>query len=631
MTTGSITGTVSVQRYISAHRAYRLISSPVYTSSVTSGSNTFNDYSLNYVKNSAYITGTKLAAGGFDVNLSPATVSENPTLYLYRENLAPLYTTFLNSNFRGVNDITQSPNYFLDTDGGPYNIPAGNGFLFFFRGDRASASFATETVTTWPATAATLTAKGTLNQGPITVTNWYTPGSANLGYTNASGSVNVEGSNLVGNPYPSAIDWDQYVTGGIIQTNVSPFSYQLIPTGAQGSGNYNVYQAGSTSKAGTQGTANSNIIASGQGFFVFATGTGASLTFTEAAKTNTQNTGTNLYMGKPVVAAVDQHLRLQLVMDTINSDGIIIRFSSNTSTAYNAKEDAMYRVGTGKVSLASLSSDKMPLAINQMDLSKGQNIRLKLNASTDGAYSLNMKEITGIPQLFDIWLMDAYAKDSVNMRQTATYSFNILKSDTNSYGITRFTLAIRQNPALAYKLLDFAADKANNKVQLVWKTLNEQNYTHFTVEHSVDNGKNYEVLGSLLSSDQGTYSLMDNAPVNGANLYRLRQEDYNGTLTYSAIVKVEYANASNNLTGTGINIYPNPTLSKITLTINPKTPVKAFNIVITNSTGFIVRQATTTQTNWEENVTNLLTGTYLVQVVNSKDNSIIGQTKFVKL
>ena len=264
---------------------------------------------------------------------------------------------------------------------------------------------------------------------------------------------------------------------------------------------------------------------------------------------------------------------------------------------------------------------------------KGQTIALKVNAAANGTYSLNVKEITGIPQILDVWLKDAFTKDSVNMRSTKTYSFIIALADTNTFGTNRFSIVLRQNPALAYQLLSFDAQKTTNKqVQLVWKTANEQNYTHFTVERSTDAGKTFDVVGSLTSSDEGTYSLLDKAPLTGANIYRLKQVDFNNNTTYSQTVQIDFTATATAQAVTTLNVYPNPVVNTVNVTIDTKSQVAAmYNIRITNSTGFVVKQVTTSQTSWQENVSGLFTGTYLVQVVNNKDNSLVGQTKFVKL
>jgi len=254
----SITGNVTVERYITGgsvtYRGFRLLSSPVYASTA-SGNNVF---SINYLKNSIYLTSTS-ASGGMD-----NTVAANPTLYLYRENLTPQYTTFLNSNFRGINNINSAPVYSMDDAANPsINIPVGNGYLCFFRGNRASTTFAAETVTSYVPQSATLSTSGTLNQGQIAVKNWFTPSVSTLSYT-ATSPVAVRGYNLAGNPYACAIDWETFQTGstttGIYGNSVGTAIYVLDPV----SHNYGAYIKGN---AGVGTNNASNIIVSGQGFF----------------------------------------------------------------------------------------------------------------------------------------------------------------------------------------------------------------------------------------------------------------------------------------------------------------------------------------------------------------------------
>ena len=599
----SFTGTFRVERYLSAKRAYRLIASPVYAA--TSGSNKV--YSLNYVKSSAYITGTS-ATGGFD------KVTQGPTLYLYREDVPFSNASFISGNFQSINSLTSgnnaTPTYTFDKTGGSFSIPNSNGFLFFFRGNSADGNVAQETVTTWPATTATLTASGLINQGSITFRDWYTPSSGNLGFTSTNPAT-VQGFNLAGNPYASSIDLDTYntttTTSGIYAKSVSKFIYELNPA----TGNYGTYTAGSNGLTFTNGA--SRYIVSGEGFFVLATSATSQLIFNETAKTNTQNTGASLFMGKPAdFLTNNQLLKLQLAKDSVNTDDMIIGFDSNAKTAFDITEDAPYRAGSGKVSLSSLSSERTLLAINLMPLNKkSQSIALKVGAATDGTYTLNLTQLQGIPRLYDVWLMDGYKKDSVNMRDSKTYRFDIIHADTNSFGTHRFALVIRQNLSYAYHLLNFTAQKAptaNREVQVKWLTENEGNFTYFTVERSTDGGKTFNVLGGATASNAGNYSILDKNPAN-QNLYRLKQVDINNVVSYSKNIPVGYANLSNNLTKANITLYPNPTSDLVNVTID--TPnAESYDILITNSAGVVIQQVTSQQAQWQSNVSNFLPGTY---------------------
>ncbi|MGZ3764694.1 MAG: T9SS type A sorting domain-containing protein, partial [Mucilaginibacter sp.] len=625
----SITGNVNVQRYVTGgagYRGYRLASSPVYAATV--GSN--NVYSLNYLQNSIYLTGN--AGGGFDK-------TGNPTLYLYREDLTPSNVTFISGNFLGISAINNSPsyNYYLNGGSTSYNIPVGNGYLFFFRGNRASAAPGVETMTSYTTpVAVTMTTTGALNQGQIVVHDWYTPASAYLGYTGSGGGTNsaVRGFNLVGNPYASSIDWEQFntttSTSGIYGNNVGSTVYELNPL----TYNYDTYQ-----KGGAYTNHGRRTIVSGQGFFVMASNsTNPQLIFNESAKSTTQNTGLNLFMatGSDITnlnySDIKQYLRLQMALDSINTDDIYIGFNSAAQAKFNNDEDAAYKPGNGKVSLASLSNDNVRLAINKMPLSATQTIiPLYVKAREVGAYQLNMTELEGIPQLYNVWLIDHFNKDSLDMRHNPTYAFNIT-ADTNTFGSTRFQLVIRQDPALALHLLKFSASKTQYGAQTAWVTEHEENYTNFTVERSNDGGKTFEVIGGFSSNGAGTYSLLDKNPLIGQNLYRLKQEDINNNITYSSVVAIEYSDLGNNLLKNNIGIYPNPAKTVVNLTITPtNAAVTTYSIQVTNNLGLMVKQATTTQLNWQSSVADLMPGTYVVKVFNNTNHALVGSTKFVKL
>ena len=122
--------------------------------------------------------------------------------------------------------------------------------------------------------------------------------------------------------------------------------------------------------------------------------------------------------------------------------------------------------------------------------------------------------------------------------------------------------------------------------------------------------------------------MLDKNPSVGQNIYRLKQEDIDNNITYSSNVNINIIDRSNR----AVCIYPNPAKNIINLTVNAKaSDTDTFSIVVSNSSGLIVKSAISTKPSWEANVSSLLTGTYLVQVLNNKDKSLVGQAKFVKL
>ncbi|HEY8783928.1 MAG TPA: T9SS type A sorting domain-containing protein [Mucilaginibacter sp.] len=669
--TATATGTFNVERYFQGNstydnvkqrwlgRNYRMISSPVNIGTLV---NSNNVYGLNYIVGS---TAGQTTAANSSINAfitgctGGSTSAGNPSVFLYRESRVPYNYDFTSGNFFGITNITNSTSAgtITTSDGSTHSIPIGTGVLFFDRG--AATNWSTRTKFPYIAPEnVTLTSTGNINSQQVTVKDWYTPTSSNLGYTTTSSNSTVRGFNMVGNPYPCSIDWNTaYSNTGITRTNISPTIYVFNPVTNQ----YDTYITTSSSTGTGTGNA-TNIIASGQGFFVQANAAGASLVFTESAKSAaSQPTGGNLLMGIPVQNAVQQGLRLKLSIDSLNYDDIVIGFNSNASDKYSGAEDAPYIAGMGAMDgLSSISSDNVPLAINYLPLPKQtpQVIKLDVEGRLTGSYAMQRTALESIPKIYDVWLMDNYKKDSLDLRNNSTYAFNIDLSDTNSYGKNRFQVVIRQDQALNMHLLDFAAAKAPGGAQLVWKTENEENYTNFTVERSSDGGVTFDILGGIGSSALGTYSFLDKNPPLAADQYRLKIEDLNGAISYSNVVTLIYGSPAYTLAG-NINVYPNPASSVINLDINKNnaggqfsnlsalqnlattpglvsaqtiagTP-SSYNIKIISATGSVISNATSSQRTWQNNVSDLMPGTYVIEVVNNSDNSLVGKSTFVKL
>jgi trimeric autotransporter adhesin len=57
----------------------------------------------------------------------------------------------------------------------------------------------------------------------------------------------------------------------------------------------------------------------------------------------------------------------------------------------------------------------------------------------------------------------------------------------------------------------------------------------------------------------------------------------------------------------------------------------SYSIKIINVSGAIIQSATSSQQTWQGDVSALQPGTYVLQVLNNKDKSVVGKTTFVKL
>ncbi|MBX2946174.1 MAG: T9SS type A sorting domain-containing protein [Cyclobacteriaceae bacterium] len=115
---------------------------------------------------------------------------------------------------------------------------------------------------------------------------------------------------------------------------------------------------------------------------------------------------------------------------------------------------------------------------------------------------------------------------------------------------------------LPVELLYFKAEYERPVVVTSWATATELNNDHFTLERS-SNGEHFEELaiipGAGTTNERNNYFEIDRAPYYGKTYYRLKQTDFDGTITYSKIVHVK----TDEDPSVVLTVYPNPNKGKV--------------------------------------------------------------------
>ena len=177
----------------------------------------------------------------------------------------------------------------------------------------------------------TITFSGNLNTGSE---------SLSLTRTYNSGTSDYDGWNLVGNPYPSSLDWD--ASSGWTKTNVDNAIY--FWNGAS----YSSYVAGVPT--------GSNIIPPMQGFFVHATAAGT-LGTSNAARVH----GTKSFYKDSAI--IENLLKLQ-VQGNGYSDETYIRFRPDATTGFDPEFDAYKLMGLNEAPQVYSTIPGTKLSIN---------------------------------------------------------------------------------------------------------------------------------------------------------------------------------------------------------------------------------------------------------------------------
>ncbi|MFD2936016.1 T9SS type A sorting domain-containing protein [Spirosoma flavum] len=144
--------------------------------------------------------------------------------------------------------------------------------------------------------------------------------------------------------------------------------------------------------------------------------------------------------------------------------------------------------------------------------------------------------------------------------QSGSITFRIYACNPTAGGGTLKLDEIQINATvLPVTLLSFTAKPEGDRVQLAWATSTERDTDHFIVERSADLNEYVlvdKVAAKGTTNERQYYGLTDLNPQTGANYYRLKQIDFNGTIhSYKAISTIIRANEP------VIAVYPNPASS----------------------------------------------------------------------
>ena len=232
---------------------------------------------------------------------------------------------------------------------------------------------------------------GTLNSTPVT-----TP----LVFNGASNPT----WNLLGNPFQSAINWNDVIRTGSVGGAVAVYN---------GTG-YQYYN-------GTVGQPTFNgIIPAENGFFVTTTAAGASVTVPLIARVHS----TAPFYKESVANA------LALEANGNGSDDqMYVHFNDNATAAYDSQFDAMKMWGSEETPQLYSTTSNESLAINELPLEGNEVVNVGFKCNTTGQYSLNATGIETFDYSTPIILEDLKLNTKQDLRKNAVYSFNYDAAD----------------------------------------------------------------------------------------------------------------------------------------------------------------------------------------------------------
>jgi fibronectin type 3 domain-containing protein len=265
---------------------------------------------------------------------------------------------------------------------------------------------------------------------PLTLTTSGTPYQGNWSYGLAGGTGGNDGWNLIGNPYASAIQWNNGASNWT-RTGVSTTVH--VPDNTSGTLVFRTYDAVSG-----LGTLANGIIAPGQAFWVQATTASPELTITERAKrTNTSS----FYREEAPVTSFTVFLNSSTAQDPA-----YIILGNNFTDAFESAADGRKR-NNEVLNLSSRSSDQVDLVFNKVsDSFCEKQIGLTIQNVAPGSYSLTFANIANVLGVGEIVLTDNFTQTTKVVNDSEAYAFAVTSAPA-SFGANRFTLSLAR-PAL---------------------------------------------------------------------------------------------------------------------------------------------------------------------------------------
>ena len=449
----------------------------------------------------------------------------------------------------------------------------------------------------------TTTLTGILNQGDYSVPV----------YRSSTGTANDQGWNLVGNPYPSAINWDSVKTSNI---NIDDAIYFFEGTPGDYTGTYWSYINGIGTGSATK------YIQQGQGFFVKCNNTsGGTLTFNNDDRVhNTQSYWKNDEKTSEIIRLITQGNGL--------NDETVIRFIDGATYEFDGSFDAYKLLSSDPdvPQLYSLDSAKTTsYSINSLpEITEELAVPLGFKVGPAGEYSISTTEISTDVRYV---LLEDLSEDSIiDLRKYPTYLYSFPGGSENE---NRFILRIKPNSAptvnnqisdvytnenvnLSYTFADDVFQDADNDLLVYTATLNDG--SALPVWLTFD-GDTRTFSGLPESSDVGTWSVA----LTATDTYWAKD-----TCFFNIIVE-STSSSINNLTEQEFQIYPNPSSGVITFeTNNIETP---FSFEVYKINGQKVRSGINKIGNSKEtlDLSDLPAGIYTIKIRSE------GKTGFRKL
>jgi hypothetical protein len=526
-----VNGNVTVQRFMTKEgrnlaNIYRYIASPVQNGTVAD--------LQNEIPVTGSFTGTSPCSG----------CGSGQSLFSYDE---PVIT---DTNLNGTADLEDGYIDFPSASNTETFIP-GVGYALYVRGRILST-------TLWDI-------RGNITTGNVT------PVSLPVSYT-TSGNLANDGWNLVGNPFPSTIDWNS--TTGWLKSNLEASVY-ITDNGNSTATQYAAWNG----VVGTNG--GSRYIALGQAFWVKANGSGVPAL---QADENVKSPGTQTIFFRE--QALENIIRVTMTNAAVR-DEAVIHFRPDATPGFDNHADTR-KLKNGTFNLSSVSETSEQLAINSWpELTCNTSVKLNIADAAPGNYTLSFTSLDSFEEDAELVLHDKFVNQTVPLSQNFQYPF-MITADASSFGGERFEIAVHKTPP------PVTIQNSDGTLSVEYEANIQWYFNGILIEGATG--------PTFTPAETGEYSVIIHH--NGCEL--------TGSVPF-VITGIDEGQRA------GLRVFPNPVTQDLSVSVEGD---DIESITLTNAAGQVIREIPLTRTEGFQKQTfsmeDCAIGVYLVQVVAGK-------------
>ncbi len=290
----------------------------------------------------------------------------------------------------------------------------------------------------WQTTSGDMTVgRGYMSNGAGTVSFTGTPnnGQVNIGVSDENG-----GYNLIGNPYPSSIEYDQFINDANNSALLNATIYFWDDDGSGGSdyenSDYSQYNAAGHVNGTGNGKESDGSIGSFQGFFVKATSSG-----TVKFKNSMRNSSNNdlFFKEQPI-----QRLRISIESTKALRNETLLAFTNDATDGYDRLYDGHKLKGNPEISFYSILEDE-EFGIQALpEIDKEASIPIGMDGSGSGSFIMKIAGTENFDNDIAILVEDKLSGKIQNLRLQPEFPFEKVGGASND----RFIIHLKRiNPS----------------------------------------------------------------------------------------------------------------------------------------------------------------------------------------